>query len=122
MTTVTHQAQKGSRTLRLPVAEHEYDLFVSEKTFAKERLEHLYGQYPELFPESCEQGYELDGLVEATRSAVSSPATGGQPHRLYGSPGLCPAIYGRVYGGRVQGVISEAVPCAVLGHCPRLWP
>jgi hypothetical protein len=43
MTTVTHQAKKGYSTLQLPVAEHEDDLFVSDKTFAKERLEHLYG-------------------------------------------------------------------------------
>jgi len=42
MTTVAHQAKKGYRTLRVPVAEHEYDLFVSDKTFARERLEYLY--------------------------------------------------------------------------------
>jgi hypothetical protein len=56
MTTVAHQAKKGYRTLRLPLAEHEYDLFVSDKTFAKERLAHLYGQYPELFPEAFDHG------------------------------------------------------------------
>jgi hypothetical protein len=59
MTTVAHQAPKGYRTLRLPFAEHEYELFVSDKTFARERLDQLYGQYPELFPACFDHGYEL---------------------------------------------------------------
>ena len=54
MTTVAYHRTKGYRTLRLPLAEHEYDQFVSDHAFAKERLEQLYGQYPELFPESFE--------------------------------------------------------------------
>jgi len=63
MTTVAHQAQKGYRTLRVPFAEHEYELFVSDKTFARERLDQLYGQYPELFPACFDHGYELYGFT-----------------------------------------------------------
>jgi hypothetical protein len=63
MTTVAHQAKKGYRTLRLPIAEHDYELFVSDKTFARERLDQLYGQYPELFPASFDHGYELYGFT-----------------------------------------------------------
>ena len=59
MTTVVYHRTKGYRTLRLPLAEHEYDQFASDHAFAKERLEQLYVQYPELFPESFEQGYVL---------------------------------------------------------------
>ena len=61
MTTVTHQPTKGYRTLRLPLVEQEYDQFVSDNAFAKQRLEQCYEQYPELFPESFEQGYVLYG-------------------------------------------------------------
>ena len=61
MATVAHQPTKGHRTLRLPLAEHEYDQFLSDNAFAKARLEQLYGQYPELFPASFEQGYVLYG-------------------------------------------------------------
>ncbi len=61
MTTVTHQPTKGYRTLRLPLVEQEYDQFVSDNAFAKQRLEQCYGQYPELFPESFKQGYVLYG-------------------------------------------------------------
>jgi hypothetical protein len=63
MTTVAHQAQKGYRTLRLPLAEHEYDLFVSDKSFAKERLAAIYWQYPELFPAAFAHGYEFYGFT-----------------------------------------------------------
>ena len=47
--------------MRLPFTEHEYEQFVSDNAFAKERLEQLYGQYPELFPASFELGYALYG-------------------------------------------------------------
>ncbi len=63
MATVAYQPTKGHRTLRLPLAEHEYDPFMSDNAFAKERLEALYVQYPELFPEFFEQGYVLYGFT-----------------------------------------------------------
>jgi hypothetical protein len=56
MTTVAHQAKKGYRTLRFPIAEHDYERCVSDKTVARERLDQLYGQYPELFPASFDHG------------------------------------------------------------------
>lgn len=63
MTTVAHHPPKGYRTLRLPIGEHEYDEFISESGLARQRLEHLYWQSPELFPESFDQGYELYGFT-----------------------------------------------------------
>jgi hypothetical protein len=63
MATVVHQPTKGHRTLRLPLAEDEYAQFLSDNTFARARLEQLYGQYPELFPASFKQGYVLYGLT-----------------------------------------------------------
>ncbi len=56
MTTVTYPSTKGYRTLRLPWARYEYDDFVSDNAFAKERLEELYGHYPDLFPAGFETG------------------------------------------------------------------
>ncbi len=38
MTTGARQPQKGYRTLRFPLTEHEYDPFLSENAFAQERL------------------------------------------------------------------------------------
>jgi hypothetical protein len=67
MTTGAHQVQKGYRTLRLPLAEHAYELFVSDKTFAKERVDQLYGQYPKLFPESFDRSYALYGFTAWSR-------------------------------------------------------
>ena len=53
MTPVAHQPTKGYRLFTL--SEHEYELFVSDKTFARERLDQLYGQNPEMFPASFEK-------------------------------------------------------------------
>ena len=56
MTTVAHRPKKGYRTRRLPLAEHEYDDFISHNNVAKARLEQFYGAYPALFPEAFEPG------------------------------------------------------------------
>ena len=66
MTTVTYPSTKGYRTLRLPLARYDYDDFVSDNAFAKERLEELYGHYPDLFPEDFEHGYVLYGYTPAS--------------------------------------------------------
>ena len=52
MTTVTHPPKKGYRTVRLPLAESEYDRFLSDRPYAKARLDELYEDFPELFPEA----------------------------------------------------------------------
>ena len=66
MTTRAYPSTKGYRTLRLPLDRHEYDDFLSDKAFAKARLEELYGYYPELFPEEFEHGYVLYGYTPAS--------------------------------------------------------
>jgi len=63
MTTVAQPPAKGYRTIRLPIDEHEYDLFIDDKDFAKKRLESLFWQSPEQFPELFDQGYELYGFT-----------------------------------------------------------
>ena len=63
MTTVTHPPKKGYRTIRLPLAESEYDQFLSDRAYAKARLDKLYEDFPELFPEAFPWGYALCGFT-----------------------------------------------------------
>ena len=51
MSTVAHPKTKGYRTIRLPLAEADYETFLSDREFARAQIDHWYGQYPELFPE-----------------------------------------------------------------------
>jgi hypothetical protein len=64
MTTVTHLPKKGYRTIRLPLVESEYDRFLSNRAYAKVRLDELYEDFPELFPEAFPWGYALYGFTE----------------------------------------------------------
>ena len=64
MTTVAHPPKKEYRTIRLPLAESEYDRFLSDRAYAKARLEELYEDFPELFPEAFPWGYALFGFTE----------------------------------------------------------
>jgi len=64
MTTVTHPPKKGYRTIRFPLAESEYDRFLSDRAYAKARLDELYEAFPEVFPEALPWGYALCGLTD----------------------------------------------------------
>lgn len=64
MATVTHPPKKGYRTIRLPLAESEYDQFLNDRAYAKARLDELYEDFPELFPEAFPWGYALYGFTE----------------------------------------------------------
>ena len=64
MTTVAHPPKKGYRTIRLPLAESEYDRFLTDRSYAKDRLEELYGEFAELFPEAFPWGYAFFGFTE----------------------------------------------------------
>ncbi len=64
MTTVAHPPKKGYRTIRLPLAESEYDRFLTDRSSAKDRLEDLYGEFAELFPEAFPWGYAFFGFTE----------------------------------------------------------
>ncbi len=64
MTTVAQPPPKGYRTIRLPLSEHEYERFLSDRTYAKARLQDLYEDYPELFPAVFPRGYALYGFTE----------------------------------------------------------
>jgi hypothetical protein len=64
MTTVAHPPQKGYRTIRLPLAESEYDRFLTERSYAKDRLEELDEECAALFPDAFPSGYAFFGYTE----------------------------------------------------------
>ncbi|WYD81708.1 MAG: hypothetical protein V8K32_04845 [Candidatus Electrothrix gigas] len=51
-------------TIRLPLEQTEYELFLSDKDVAKAQIDKLYSQYPELFPEEMMHGYVLNGFTQ----------------------------------------------------------
>lgn len=63
MTTVAHSLAKGYRTIRLPLSEGEYERFVRDSAFAKQRVAELHGCHPELFPEGFVHGYAFYGFT-----------------------------------------------------------
>ena len=64
MATVTHPPKKEYRTIRLPLAESEYDRFLSDRAYAKARLDELYEDYPELFPDAFPWGDAFFGFTD----------------------------------------------------------
>ena len=64
MTTVAHPPKKGYRTIRLPLTESEYDRFLTDRSYAKARLEDLYEECAELFPDAFPGGYAFFGFTE----------------------------------------------------------
>jgi hypothetical protein len=64
MTTVAHPPKKGYRTIRLPLAESEYDRFLTDRSYAKDRLEELYEECAALFPDAFPSGYAFFGYTE----------------------------------------------------------
>ena len=64
MTTVAHPPKKGYRTIRLPLAESEYDRFLTDRSYAEGRLEELYEEFAELFPDAFPWGYTFFGFTE----------------------------------------------------------
>ncbi len=67
MSTVAHPSAKGYRTMRLPIAEADYERFLGDGAFAREQLAEVYEQHPELFPGGWEQGYVYYGFTSASR-------------------------------------------------------
>ena len=60
---VADKPRRGYRTLRLPLPKSDYHRFVSDVAFAKETLDWLYQETPELFPSTFDGGYVFNGLT-----------------------------------------------------------
>lgn len=67
MSTVAHPPAKGYRTIRLPLAEAEYERFLTDGPYAKERLQALQALSPELFPQAFGRGYAFYGFTPPSR-------------------------------------------------------
>jgi hypothetical protein len=121
MTTVAHPPKKGYRTIRLPLAESEYDRFLSDRAYAKARLDELYEDFPELFPDAFPWSYALYGFTE--------PSIKQEIHcrriRLEQGQAVCtiaPAFVMPYMTGRTQEVddalflMRFQVPCWAMAH------
>jgi hypothetical protein len=64
MSPISHPPQKGYRTIRLPLAESAYDRFLTDRSYAKARLDELYEDFPALFPDVFPWGYAFCGFTE----------------------------------------------------------
>jgi len=64
MSPISHPPKKGYRTIRLPVAESEYDRFLTDRSYAQALLDELYKDFPELFPDVFPWGYAFFGFTE----------------------------------------------------------
>jgi hypothetical protein len=56
MTTVAQPPKKGYRTIRLPLTESAYDCFLTDRSYAEDRLEALYEECAALFPDALPWG------------------------------------------------------------------
>lgn len=67
MNTVAPQPTRGYRTIRFPIAEADYERFLTDGEFAKRQIDRVYRQHPELFPDALGQGYAFYGFTQESR-------------------------------------------------------
>jgi len=130
MATVTHPLKKGYRTIRLPLSESEYDRFLSDRAYARTRLDELYEDFPELFPEAFPWGYAFYGFTEPSIKQEI------RCRRICLDPGqavftITPAFVMPYMTGRPQEVdhalflMRFHVPCWAIAHVfgrdPMYW-
>src|SRR5262247_283365 len=125
MTTVAHLPKKGYRTIRLPLAESEYDRFLTDRSYAKDRLEELYEECAELFPDAFPSGYAFFGYTEPSmkQQLLCRRIRLEQGRTVFT---IAPAFVMPYMTGRTQNVddalFLRRFQCALLGHCSRVWP
>jgi hypothetical protein len=60
---IEEKQTKGYHTIRVPLEQTEYELFLTDKDVAKAQIDKLYSQHPELFPDEMMHGYVLNGFT-----------------------------------------------------------
>ncbi len=130
MTTVTQPPKKGYRTIRLPLAESEYDRFLSDRAYAKARLDELYETFPEVFPEAFPWGYALCGFTDPS---IKQDIRCRRMRLCQGQAvfAIAPAFVMPYMAGRTQEVdhalffMRFHVPCWAIAHVfgrdPMYW-
>jgi hypothetical protein len=121
MTTVTQAPTKGYRTIRLPLAQQEYERFLTDRPYAKARLQECYEDAPELFPEVFPGGYALYGFTDPS----SKQQLRCRRLRLYKTQDVftvAPAFVMPYMSGRVEDVEQALflmrfhVPCWAIAY------
>ena len=130
MTTVSHPPRKGYRTIRLPLGELDYEWFIQDHTYAKARLEDLYEDHPDLFPEAFGGGYAFFGFTDPSikqhlRCRRLRLERGGEVFTV------APALVMPYMSGRTEEVDNALflmrfhVPCWAIAHVfgrdPMYW-
>jgi len=126
MTTVAHPPKKGYRTIRLPLAESEYGRFLTDRSYAKDRLEELYEECAELFPDAFPWGYTFFGFTEPSskQQLLCRRIRLDQGRTVFT---IAPAFVMPYMTGRTQDVdhalffMRFPISCPLLGHCSRVW-
>jgi hypothetical protein len=57
---------RGSKTIRIPCTEEQYNVFLKKRKYFKNYLAELCESYPELFPKLISEGYYLHGKTTAS--------------------------------------------------------
>jgi hypothetical protein len=52
-----------NRQIVLPITESAYQQFLENRSYARERIDAIYAQHPELFPQSTSSGYVFNGTT-----------------------------------------------------------
>ena len=63
---LTDNPQRGDQILRLLLSEPDYPRFLDDRLFAKNIIDQIYQDSPELFPANFEQGYVFNGFTQAS--------------------------------------------------------
>jgi len=121
MTTVAHPPKKGYRTIRLPLAESEYDRFLTDRSYAKARLEELYEECAALLPNAFPSGYPFFGYTEPSmkQQLLCRRIRLEQGHTVFT---IAPAFVMPYMTGRTQDVDDALflrrfhVPCWAIAH------
>ncbi len=114
----------------MPLVESEYEWFLTDRPYAKSRLEELHENHPELFPESFGWGYALYGFTDPSykqqlRCRRLRLEQGGEVFTV------APAFVMPYRSGRTEEVDSALflmrfhVPCWAIAHVfgrdPMYW-
>ena len=130
MTTVAHSPKKGYRTIRLPLAESEYDRFLTDRDYARARLDEFYEDVPEWFPDAFPSGYAFCGFTEPSIQQHLScrRIRLEQGHAVFT---VAPAFVMPDMSGRTEDVANPLflmrfhVPCWAIAHVfgrdPMYW-
>ena len=58
---------RGKKSIRFPISEEEYQIFMMDVVYARCYLDQLINSYPEVFPEPISQGYYLNGSTRTSK-------------------------------------------------------